>query len=122
MANEKDAAEDRKIYETLWNGVLLKLPQNCYAIAMAHVEEMRLSCEETDILSSEDEGDDYYLDPHGWKLSDTLNMALEEGKNHNENLNASIQEIVITGLKQFEKELNLPGCCEDDDADDVFRQ
>lgn len=120
MADEKDVAEDRKVYETVWNGVTLKLPEKFYQIAMAHVEEMRLSSEQNDIFDSEDEKDEYYLDPQGWKLSDTLNMALEEGQNHIENSNASIQEIVIKGLKQFEKELNLPGCCEDDDADDVF--
>jgi hypothetical protein len=47
-------------------------------------------------------------------------MALEQGMHHIENANASIQETVIKGLLQFENELNLPGCCEDNDADDVF--
>lgn len=120
MADQKDVAEEQKVYATVWAGVNLTLPEKYYQIAMAHVEEMRLSTEQNEIFDSEDEKDGYYLDPRGWKLSDTLNMALEEGKHHIENANASIQETVLKGLKQFEKELHLPGCCEDDDADDVF--
>jgi|GEM_PF-6378304 len=120
MTTDNMRDDQPNLRETVWNGIKLRLPQPYYQIAMAHVEEMRQASESSDVLNSEDDPDGFYLDSNGWKLSDTLTMALEEGRNHIEKLDASPEEFILRGLRQFERDLNLPGCCVDEDADDVF--
>jgi hypothetical protein len=110
-------------YEANWGRIHLILTQEEYDTAMSHVEMMRHTAEEENAYGGLDEEDEDYMDPEGWKLSDTLATALEEGKRSQDEGQKPKQELILEGLRLLDDECDLDshGPCMDPDADDVFQ-
>jgi hypothetical protein len=110
-----------KIKKANWEGSILEITENDYYTAMRHVEYMRSVAEQDDFYNKRDEDYDNWIDPEGWKLSDTLSEALSIG----EGLigkGQSRQKPISHGLKALleECDLEIVDPCGDEDADNVF--
>lgn len=102
-------------YSGVWNGIPFTLTQEEYYIAMSHVEHMRNSADEDNYYEEHIEGDDEFIDPYSWKLSDSLSTALHEAPDE-----GVIETRLKSGLRVIAEKISLFGPCEDDDADEVF--
>jgi hypothetical protein len=111
----------KKMFKANWSGIILELSEDEYEIAMSHVEHMRQVSEENNANERLDETDEDYLDPEGWKLSDTLDWALKEAKSDATGNGLPEAELVRKGLAKLAEELSILDPCGDDGADDVFQ-
>lgn len=109
-------------FKAPWNSIQLELSKEEYDIAMSHVEHMRQVSEENNADEGLDEKDGDYLDPEGWKLSDTLDLALQEAQSESKWEGLAEAELVRKGLTKISEDIHILDPCSDDGADDVFQK